>query len=53
MAQLIETVNICEAFQVLPYDGGLYDQPASLVDKMALVLMIKGEAVELQRKRTR
>lgn len=50
---VIEITNMCEAFNVLPLQGGLMDQPAELITKIQSVLIVKNERHEKEMEESR
>jgi hypothetical protein len=46
---LLELGFECQQFRALPYDGGLYDQPAGLLKKIRMVLNVHHAYLMYQR----
>ncbi len=51
VAQSIEMTDLCRVLNVLPYSGGLYEQPWIVVEMMRMVIKAQNEKEERERKR--
>jgi len=52
IAYAIEMTDLCRQLNVLPYAGGLYEQPWIVVEMMRMVIKAQSEKEERERKRS-
>ncbi len=51
--RIIELTNLCQAFNVLPREGGVLDQDAETMRKMQMVLVAQNEKAEKDSEKAR
>lgn len=49
----IEMTTLCRGLNVLPYEGGLYQQPWIVVEMMKIVIEMQNKKEEQERKKQR
>jgi hypothetical protein len=51
VAHAVEMTDLCQNLNVLPYAGGLFEQPWIVVEMMRMIIKAKSEKAERERKK--